>query len=120
MELKWYGDQVLAQAEAPFREAVEVAYTKTKEAFSDPIWAWDFSPSPRDVVLTGQLRDSQTLTFTGPLEAEIRWPVEYALHVFLGYTRKNGSTAPARNVPEEGLRRTNFAFTFAALYRGNP
>lgn len=57
---------------------------------------WDGFEGPRDIVDRGQLRSSQQLIFTGPLEALYTWPVEYAEPVHDGYTLRDGRRIKGR------------------------
>ena len=66
------------------------------EEISRADWSWPRSPSPRDLVDTGQLRASQTRQVEPDGAVEFTWPVEYAQQVHDGYTARNGTRFPGR------------------------
>ena len=88
-------DQINAATERAFTETAFILGREFTRVISEPrTWAgWDNS---RDIVDTGQLRSSQQLVFTAPLEAIYSWPVEYAAYVHEGYTLRNGTRVEGR------------------------
>jgi len=88
-------DQINAATERAFTETAFILGREFTRVISEPrTWAgWDNS---RDIVDTGQLRSSQQMAFTAPLEAIYSWPVEYAAYVHEGYTLRNGTRVEGR------------------------
>lgn len=70
----------------------------------------DFPQS--DIVDTGALKNSQTITFPSPGTVVFEWPVEYAPYVHDGYTLKNGAQQPGRPWTAIGLDRFDPAAQF--------
>mgnify|MGYP000906687906 CR=1 FL=1 len=56
----------------------------------------DFPTS--DIIDTGDLRDSQQITFPQPGSVGFDWPVDYAPFVHEGYTLQNGNEQAGRPV----------------------
>lgn len=93
-----------------------------REDFDHPIWQWrgitrrksgERAGSPRNLVDTGDLRDSQVLNIGTANEIQLRWTASYAARVFLG----EGNFA-ARNLPIVVLHEFRFAEKFATRARG--
>ena len=93
-----------------------------QEDFEHPIWQWrratkrksgEIAGSPRNIVDTGALRDSQVLDIARVGEIQIRWTAPYAARVFLG----DGRSAP-RNLPIVVLHEFRFAEKFATRAKG--
>jgi phage gpG-like protein len=56
-----------------------------KDQISDPIWDWPRGESPRDIVDTGELRDSMVVNFTDDNNtALIEWTADHAAKVHEG------------------------------------
>jgi hypothetical protein len=88
-------DEINAAAERAF---VETAFQLGREftrVISEPR-QWDGWKGSRDIVDLGQLRSSQQVVFTKPLEAVFSWNTEYAAAVHEGYTLRNGKTIAGR------------------------
>jgi hypothetical protein len=123
---------------------LSVAFEKTaidlaafyKDEFENKIWDWprtttrvngETVSSPRNIVDTGALRDSQKLEIEnsgrsiGKVKAIFRWEDEKASGVFLGETIVSDAgksyELPARNLPIEGLARFNFPEIFEIFAR---
>ena len=87
-----------------FRQKLHKAFEKTcvelgdkmTEIIEAPGFYSPPFPSGRDIVDTGELRDSQEIAFPSPVTAQIRYPTHYALYVHEGYTLRNGRRQPAR------------------------
>jgi hypothetical protein len=83
-------------AELSFKGMVQEFGDANRRAIEDPIWNWPRGESPRDIVDTGDLRDSQKIDFVSDGEAVISWDVDYALKVHEGETTRSGAEFPAR------------------------
>ncbi|MBW4422487.1 MAG: hypothetical protein KME13_25295 [Myxacorys californica WJT36-NPBG1] len=99
-----------------FKETVEAYGDECQEAIESPIWKWDgytlrkngeFVGSPRDIVDTGELRDSQQEPVYDGNSATIEWTAEHAGNVHEGID-SNGNPIPARPWTEEAMRNTDF------------
>jgi len=78
------------------KKAAAETYKSLNQAFQRAItakkWSWPISPSPRDIVDTGSLRQSNTYTVSGN-KAVFKWSKEYASIVH------NGAISGRRNYP---------------------
>lgn len=99
-----------------FEETVEAYGDECRTAIESPIWKWDgytlrkngdFVGSPRDIVDTGELRDSQQEPEFEGDTATIEWTAEHAGNVHEGID-SNGNPMPARPWTEEAARNTDF------------
>ncbi|GAA5513644.1 hypothetical protein Dcar01_02388 [Deinococcus carri] len=92
------------------------------DAFEDPLWAWPNTTrrangetvgSPRNLVDTGELRDSRQDPEVAGNTARLTWEVDHAAATFLGavFTDRSASL-PARNLPLFVAREFNFADAF--------
>lgn len=65
--------------------------------------------SPRDIVDSGKLRDSQQPPkfSQGGTTASIEWTAEYALYVHEGVTYQNGTSTPPKRWTESALAMVN-------------
>jgi hypothetical protein len=121
VKFTWQGEQVTRRAVSAFQDAARILDRRINMAITDPIWNWPNSPSPRDIVDTGQLRQSQQpVQFTTPTTAVYRNSAEYALAVHEGYTTREGFTGPPRRFMVEPLEAFDFPSAFASLYRSTP
>lgn len=110
--------QLLAAADAAWGEANMVLGREFQKRITSNMWAWPSSPSPRDIVDQGQLRDSYTPTSITPVVFEHAWNTEYAMAVHEGAVRKAGNTTvttPARPWVRVTLRDFKFADAYAKL-----
>ncbi|MEL7494648.1 MAG: hypothetical protein AAGJ95_11895 [Cyanobacteria bacterium J06554_11] len=73
--------------------------------------------SPRDIVDTGEFRDSQSYTAINPLLYRFVWAIEYALVILYGYTTRAGNTYAARDWIAETLKQVSFEEIFADAAR---
>lgn len=107
--------KITKAARSAFREACFLQGRVFTEVISEP---GAFSSHPNsDIVDTGALRASQTLTFEDADTARFAWPVEYSLYVQKGYTRSNGTIIEGRDWIAEGQRRFNVADAVAKLMK---
>lgn len=101
-------------AHVALRRTVREVERALPEAHEQAVYGWDAQTrrsdgrvvgSPRDVVDTGELRDSQQpATYPSPDTAVIEWLAEHAAATYLGAVMRDGSSRPARNVPLNTLR----------------
>lgn len=100
-----------------FQKTVETYATENEVAIESEIWKWDgytlrkngdLVGSPRDIVDTGELRDSQQEpVYPTPTTAKIEWTAEHALGVHEGFDSA-GNPMPARPWTEEAKSNTDF------------
>jgi hypothetical protein len=110
------------KAEVAFKETVTEYAQRAQEAFVLPNWAWsgtthrrngEVAGSPRNLVDSGALRDSQQRPDIEGLKARITWDSDHAAPVFLGAVyRKRRYSLPARNLPLHVVRTMNFPEVF--------
>lgn len=111
-----------------FRRTVQAVETRARDAHDEVIWGWsgqtrrengETAGSPRNVVDSGALRDSQEpAQYLSPLTARITWTAEHAAAVYLGAVfRKREYSLPARNVPRYALQEVNVPATFTRHLR---
>jgi hypothetical protein len=111
-------DSVDAAAEQAFKETVFIVGREFTRVITEPR-SWDGFEGQRDIVDKGQLRSSQQVVFTQPLEAIYSWPVEHAASVALGYTLRNGKEVKGRNWTEIALQEFDAQAAFEQRYRAN-
>ncbi len=116
-EVRFNTAQLLAGAEAAFNEANMVLGREFQKRITSNMWAWPSSPSPRDIVDHGQLRDSYTPTAITPTVFEHAWNTEYAMAVHEGALYKDGKGNAVRAMPARPwVRVTLRDFKFADAY----
>jgi hypothetical protein len=88
-------------------------------AFDDPIWNWsgvtkrrngEVVASPRDILDTTTLRDSQALQRINDFAVRYTWSAQYAASVFAGSETKSGTFIAARNLPRYVLFNSGYSF----------
>lgn len=110
-------------ADRAFRKTVQKVEGQLRQAFEDPVWNWkgqtqrhngELVGSPRNIVDTGKLRDSQQpARYPRPLAAQIAWSADHAAAVFLGAVyRTRDYSLPARNLPRRVLNEMDVAELF--------
>lgn len=106
---------------ASFVETTKQLETPLKDAIESWIWDWpnitfrqnnSIVGSPRNIVDTGTLRDSQKLFFNSWTYASYVWDTDYAIYIHEGYTTKKGNVKPARPWVNEALNNFNFKDNF--------
>lgn len=107
-----------AAIERTFKDVVLLAGVEFTRVITEPR-TWEGFEGARDIVDTGQLRSSQQLTFTSPLEAVYSWPIGYALYVHEGYTLRNGREVKGRPWTQIALQEFDVEQKFTALYAAN-
>jgi hypothetical protein len=123
-------EKIIRELGQAFRNTTKELDKGYRDLFNKPFWNWNGTTkrssgrtvgSPRNVVDTGELRDSQDFQTTSNSPTRIRvrfsWRSEHALPVFLGVTYKNGHVAPARNVPVIGLQLFDLPSRFSEIAR---
>lgn len=99
-----------------FKATVEAYGDECKAAIESPIWEWDgitlrkngeIVGSPRSIVDTGELRDSQQDPVYDGNSATIEWTADHAASVWTGLDG-NGNPMPARPWTDEATRNTDF------------
>jgi hypothetical protein len=120
VKFTWRGQEFSAKAIEAFQDSQQILHRRIVQAISDPVWAWPKSPSPRDIVDTGQLRASQSVRSLAPNIVEHANSAEYALAVHEGYATRHGFTAPPRPFMTKTLEDFDLPGVFAKLYRGAP
>jgi len=85
-------ERAIASATQQLVNRLSAEYTNE---ISSEKWKWN-DGSLRDIVDTGRLRASQTVTRVTPTRYQFSWPVEYATEVHEGAKLKGGGEWPAR------------------------
>ena len=111
-------DAINQASEQAFTETAFLLGREFTRVITEPRnWAgWE---GTRDIVDLGQLRSSQQVVFTKPLEAVFSWPTEYAVYVHEGYTLRNGQEIQGRPWTTIALQEFDVQDTFEQLYRRN-
>ncbi len=111
-------DSIDAATEQSFKEAVFIVGREFTRVITEPR-TWEGFEGTRDIVDKGQLRSSQQVVFTQPLEAIYSWPVEYAAYVHEGYTLRNGREIKGRPWTQVALEEFDAQAAFEQRYRAN-
>lgn len=92
-------------------------FTKAIEA---PVYSWPRGESPRDIVDTHALAESQQQKKTGRLSMEYSWPREgdISLVIHEGAVLNNGTILPARRWTQVAMARNNPTEIFARKFFG--
>ncbi len=113
-------DKLTKVLSTAFDRAVEQLVIDSQYMISDSRWQWtretarsngEVVDSPRDIVDTGNLYDSLTISRQGS-KAELIWDIEYATAVHDGATTKNGVDLPARPWVVETIKETTAGKVF--------
>lgn len=102
-------DTALSKA---FQQTCDRVNSELKSAIVDPIWDYPRQPSPRDIVDTGALRDSQQMVVEDT-HAEWTWDVPYAIFVHEGVTLRSGTVIPPRRWTQFAVDNINVPEIFA-------
>ena len=106
------------------KEAAKETYKLLNQAVQRAItakkWSWPLSPSPRDIVDTGSLRQSNSYTVSGN-KAVFKWAKDYATFVHDGAIsgRKNYPARPWTEAVlngEYGFKQFDVAATYKAVW----
>jgi hypothetical protein len=105
---------------APLLQNVRSAWLDTSRVMgkefqaviTEPIHPWPRGESPRDIVDTGALRDSQIMALITPYETKYLYPVDYS-----GYVQDGTSRMPGRNWGQIALARKPLLDVFAESMR---
>ena len=106
MPLDWQGDEIPSELGEAFYRANEVLGRAFQSEVTANKWQWPNPPSPRDIVDTGNLRQSYSGERTrerGDPAFDHAWNTEYAMAVHEGAVLKNGTKLPARPWTEKPL-----------------
>lgn len=107
-----------AAAEQAFKETAFMLGREFTRVITQPR-LWDGFDGARDIVDRGQLRSSQQLVFTGPMEAIYSWPVEHAVYAHEGYTLRNGREMKGRAWTEIATQEFDVQQAFTQRYQAN-
>jgi hypothetical protein len=75
--------------------------------------------STRDIVDTGELRDSQSYQRVDEYRTEYSWSADHALLVHEGYTTKTGKRIPARRWTEVAAEELNIPQVFCEAFNND-
>ena len=114
-EVRFNTTQLVAAAESVWPDANMVLGRQFQQRITANQWPWPTDPSPRDIVDTGQLRDSYTPIPMPPNMYEHSWDTEYAMAVHEGAVRGDGGSMPGRPWVRVTLRDFDFAKAFGKL-----
>jgi hypothetical protein len=114
-ELTFNTAQLIAGAEAAWNPANQVLGREFQKRITANQWPWPTGDSPRDIVDTGQLRDSYQGDAETPTTYRHAWATEYALAVHEGAVLENGGVMPARPWVRVTLRDYDFAAAYSKL-----
>ena len=98
---------------------VMVLDIELRKAITDPIWDWPRGQSPRDIVDTGELRNSQAMTRIGNRRAKYVWSARHSTIVRNGAVLRNGTVIPARKWDELAINRAKLPEAFAQSFKIN-
>lgn len=107
--LEWNDKLILAALKPAWDRSNEVLGRDFQKEITSNKWNWPRGDSPRDIVDTGQLRDSyapQAGMDGDALIYDHAWPTEYAMAVHEGakFKADNRPDLPARRWTEEPLK----------------
>jgi len=93
MSVKWNKDlnKILAKA---FADTCKRQGQEYQRIFADTNAFEGFSG--QDIIDTGALKGSQTLSFPNRFQAQFTWEMDYAIYVHEGYTLRSGGHQPGR------------------------
>lgn len=114
--IDWNVPRIVRNVEQAFQETAELLGVKFTQTITSNIWNWT-DGSTRDIVDTGQLRDSQTLDWQGRHTAIFSWNTSYAAAVHHGAVLRNGGSMPARPWTTFGMNEFDVLGTFIRIYR---
>lgn len=106
-------DKAVAKATQELVNRLSVEYTKE---ISSAKWDW-IDGQLRDIVDTGRLRASQTVSQVSDNKFEFSWPVEYATQVHEGAKLKGGGEWPARPWTQTALENLDSKKYFETILR---
>lgn len=109
-------DEINGASEQAFRDVAFLLGREFTRVISEPR-TWQGFEGSRDIVDLGQLRSSQQLIFTKPLEAVFSWPVEHASPVHDGYVLRSGKQVEGRPWTKVALQEFNVEQTYLGLYQ---
>ena len=117
--LKWNSAAITSAVEEATKMTAIVLDIELRKAITDPIWTWPRGETPRDIVLTGKLRNSQVMVRLSGTRYRWRWGVPYSLIVRNGVVLRNGTVLPARKWDELAIKRADLPKVFSQSFRIN-
>lgn len=117
-DLDWKADDLADDLTEPFHQANEVLGREFAKEITSRKWQWPSTPTPRDIVDTGELRRSYVSERTrerGNPAHDHSWNVEYALAVHQGAVFAHGGSMPARPWTKQPLDRDTLQKAFERL-----
>lgn len=107
-------DTIVTEAvEAAMKETCRKLDTRFREEIESTEWSYPTEPRVRDIVSTGRLRDSQTMTVAADGSVTFSWPVPYAAQVHEGGVTTDGERFPGRPWTRDPLNEFERNFTDA-------
>ncbi|MGB3208664.1 MAG: hypothetical protein WBB28_27055 [Crinalium sp.] len=126
--LKLNTDAIYQAVERSLDATAETANTAFKDAIEQPLYEWprttvrksgEVVSTPRNIVDTGDLRDSQEHQKVDELNHQFSWNVPYAVQVHEGAVLKSGTELPARPWTREAVTRTDLVEVFIEAFNAN-
>jgi hypothetical protein len=117
--LKFNIAPIIAAVEQATQSSAIALDIELRRAITDPVWTWPRGETPRDIVLTGKLRDKQVMVRLSGTRYRWRWGVPYSLIVRNGAVLRNGTVLPARKWDELAIQRTDIPKVFSQSFRIN-
>jgi hypothetical protein len=119
-----WSEEIRGKAQKASDASAKYTFELLNQAFQGAItakkWNWPLSPSPRDIVDTGSLRESNVLNVSGS-KATFKWNKDYASFVHDGASvnRKNYPARPwteAIRFGEYGFKKFDTAGTYKSVW----
>jgi hypothetical protein len=113
MLARFNSEEILEAVHLAWQETVEEVEAANRTAIQSWRYEWPRSTyrqngevvgSPRDIVDTGRLLESQYVQRKSSETFELGWGVDYASEVHEGKTLKSGAHLPARRWTQEAIR----------------
>lgn len=115
--IDWNDRRLMDALAEPFHQANEVLGREFQAEITARKWPWISSPTPRDIVDTGELRRSYAGERDGKFVHSHAWNIEYAMAVHEGAKFKSGKVYPARPWTRDPLEGGTLEQAFARLAR---
>jgi hypothetical protein len=96
-----------------WRETSQTMGQEFQAVITEPIHPWPRGDSPRDIVDTGALRDSQIMVLVTPFITRFLYPVDHAI-----YVRDGTENMPGRDWGAIALARKPLLTIFAEAIKG--
>jgi hypothetical protein len=98
-----------------WKGTTQVMGREFRKAIVEPTWNWPRGESPRDIVDTGALRNSQQMRVVSRFAVQYSWTTPYAQLVHNGARLRSGTFLPARPWTQLALSRQNPIEVFTRL-----